>query len=48
MKRVRILTETHEHRGQTVPKGAVIEVDDRDAEWLIRDKVAEPETKKEA
>lgn len=44
--RVRILTENHEHRGSLVPPGSVIEVDERDAQWLIRDGVAEAEKEK--
>lgn len=45
--KVKILNENHEHRGQLVPKGAVIDVSNQDAEWLIRDQVAETIEKKE-
>ena len=34
LAKVRILTDTHTHRGEIVPPGTVIEVDENTATWL--------------
>jgi|GEM_PF-3807339 len=39
--KVRILTETHEHEGKRVPKGAVLDVSPRTAQHFVEVKAAE-------
>ena len=39
--KVRILTDTHTHRGELVQPGTVLELDEATANWLIGANVAE-------
>ena len=39
--KVRILKTNHNHKGRDCEPGEVIEVSPHDAEWLVRDQVAE-------
>ncbi len=39
--KVRILTDNHTHRGEIVPPGTVLELDEATTNWLIGANVAE-------
>jgi hypothetical protein len=41
--KVQILTDNHTHRGEIVPPGTVIEVDENTAAWLEREQVGKKE-----
>lgn len=43
--KVEIITDTHFHAGQPVPKGTKLEVDPIDADFLIANKIGKPTTK---
>lgn len=45
MKKIRITVENHYHQGKPVEKGAVLEMDDIDAELVVAAQAGEPTTK---
>lgn len=40
--KIRILTETHEHQGQPVEKGTILDVDDNTGKHFVAIGAAEP------